>query len=327
MNGGVRFRDQYRKPVIYDECRYEGDLKDAWGNLTAREMVQRFWLGTLSGCYVGHGETYKHPQDILWWSKGGVLHGQSPKRIAVAEGLHGAGPGLPRAPAAGRRQGPLPARQARRVLPALLPGPAEPDADPRGRSPLQGRRRRPVGDDRHARGHGAGRASSPSRRRSRTSRYRFTPYGPGEKTAARGADSPPRSPRALPPLEVRFASSGGGKTRWDFGDGAASDEPNPVHVFEKPGLYSVTLTVTDAEGVERPVVRADRRGPEVRRPDRARRRPRGREAVAEAARHRAAVARTARSASPTGRPGAGCRPATGRWTTCAASARSRSWAG
>jgi hypothetical protein len=30
---------------------------------------------------VGHGETYKHPQDILWWSKGGVLHGQSPKRI------------------------------------------------------------------------------------------------------------------------------------------------------------------------------------------------------------------------------------------------------
>ena len=77
----MRFRDRYRKPVIYDECRYEGDLKDSWGNLTAREMVQRFWLGTLSGCYVGHGETYKHPKDILWWSKGGVLHGQSPKRI------------------------------------------------------------------------------------------------------------------------------------------------------------------------------------------------------------------------------------------------------
>jgi len=45
-------------------------------------MTQRFWLGTLSGCYVGHGETYKHPEDILWWSKGGVLHGESPDRIA-----------------------------------------------------------------------------------------------------------------------------------------------------------------------------------------------------------------------------------------------------
>jgi hypothetical protein len=44
-------------------------------------MTQRFWLGTLSGCYVGHGETYKHPQDILWWCKGGVLHGKSPRRI------------------------------------------------------------------------------------------------------------------------------------------------------------------------------------------------------------------------------------------------------
>jgi hypothetical protein len=81
MNGGVRFRNQYRKPVIYDECRYEGDIPQGWGNLTAREMTQRFWLGTLSGCYVGHGETYKHPEDLLWWAKGGVLRGESPKRI------------------------------------------------------------------------------------------------------------------------------------------------------------------------------------------------------------------------------------------------------
>ncbi|NLU40720.1 MAG: DUF5605 domain-containing protein, partial [Firmicutes bacterium] len=29
----------------------------------------------------GHGETYMHPEDILWWSKGGVLHGESPLRI------------------------------------------------------------------------------------------------------------------------------------------------------------------------------------------------------------------------------------------------------
>ncbi|MCL4180333.1 MAG: DUF5060 domain-containing protein, partial [Verrucomicrobia bacterium] len=36
MNGGVRFRNQYLKPVIYDECRYEGDIPQGWGNLTAR---------------------------------------------------------------------------------------------------------------------------------------------------------------------------------------------------------------------------------------------------------------------------------------------------
>jgi len=82
MAGGIRFRRQYQKPVIYDECRYEGDVPQGWGNLTAREMVQRFWLGTLGGCYVGHGETYKHPQDLLWWAKGGMLRGESPKRIA-----------------------------------------------------------------------------------------------------------------------------------------------------------------------------------------------------------------------------------------------------
>ncbi len=45
-------------------------------------MTHRFWLGTVLGGYVGHGETYLHPEDILWWSKGGVLRGQSPARIA-----------------------------------------------------------------------------------------------------------------------------------------------------------------------------------------------------------------------------------------------------
>ncbi len=75
------FRAQFGKPVIYDECKYEGDVPQGWGNLTPREMTQRFWLGTLGGCYVGHGETYLHPEDILWWSKGGALHGKSAGRI------------------------------------------------------------------------------------------------------------------------------------------------------------------------------------------------------------------------------------------------------
>jgi hypothetical protein len=74
--------EQYRKPVIYDECKYEGNIPQRWGNISAQEMVRRFWLGTVGGAYVGHGETYLDADNILWWSKGGVLHGQSASRIA-----------------------------------------------------------------------------------------------------------------------------------------------------------------------------------------------------------------------------------------------------
>ena len=30
MNGGVRYRAQYRKPVLYDECKYEGNIRQGW---------------------------------------------------------------------------------------------------------------------------------------------------------------------------------------------------------------------------------------------------------------------------------------------------------
>jgi hypothetical protein len=73
---------EWRKSVIYDECKYEGNIPSRWGNISAQEMVRRFWLGTVSGAYVGHGETYLDANDVIWWSKGGVLHGQSPARIA-----------------------------------------------------------------------------------------------------------------------------------------------------------------------------------------------------------------------------------------------------
>jgi hypothetical protein len=75
------WRGLYRKPVVIDECCYEGDIHQDWGNITAQEMVHRFWEGSCRGGYVGHGETYNHPEDVLWWSKGGVLHGKSPERI------------------------------------------------------------------------------------------------------------------------------------------------------------------------------------------------------------------------------------------------------
>ena len=86
------WRDQYKKPVVVDECRYEGDVPFHWGSITAEEMVRRFWETATRGAYCGHGETYLHPQDILWWSKGGVLHGQSPTRLAFLRRILEQGP-------------------------------------------------------------------------------------------------------------------------------------------------------------------------------------------------------------------------------------------
>jgi hypothetical protein len=75
-------RDVYHKPVIYDEVGYEGNLAQRWGRLTPEELVDKFWKAIVSGAYMTHGETYTHPQDIIWWAKGGVLRGKSPDRIA-----------------------------------------------------------------------------------------------------------------------------------------------------------------------------------------------------------------------------------------------------
>lgn len=75
-------RDAYKKPVIYDEVGYEGNLTQRWGCLKAEELVQKFWLAIVSGTYMTHGETFNHPQEIIWWAKGGRLYGQSPERIA-----------------------------------------------------------------------------------------------------------------------------------------------------------------------------------------------------------------------------------------------------
>jgi hypothetical protein len=90
----VLYRDVYRKPIVFDEVCYEGDIPMRWGNLSAEEMVHRFWQGAIGGTYVGHGETYLHPQDILWWAKGGVLYGDSPARIAFLRKILEQGPAL-----------------------------------------------------------------------------------------------------------------------------------------------------------------------------------------------------------------------------------------
>ncbi|GAA4877945.1 DUF5605 domain-containing protein [Paenibacillus vulneris] len=82
---------QYGKPVIIDDCEYEGNLDARWGSLTAEEMVLRIWEGNFRGGYVTHGETYVNDDvnedEVLWWSHGGRLRGESIPRIAFLRSL------------------------------------------------------------------------------------------------------------------------------------------------------------------------------------------------------------------------------------------------
>jgi hypothetical protein len=75
------WREQYGKPVVNDEPEYEGNIWPHWGNLSAEELTHRFWLTVMRGGYAGHGETYADPDDLIWWAKGGKLHGEAWKRI------------------------------------------------------------------------------------------------------------------------------------------------------------------------------------------------------------------------------------------------------
>lgn len=82
----IKWRNQYNKPLLFDEMRYEGDVSSSWGNMTAKEMSSYFWMAGLSGGYGTHGDTYKNDSDgeneVRWWGKGGTLMGGSPERIA-----------------------------------------------------------------------------------------------------------------------------------------------------------------------------------------------------------------------------------------------------
>ena len=50
------------------------------------------------------------------------------------------------------------------------------------------------------------------------------------------------------PIPVRFtdtSSEWAYDWHWDFGDGATSIEENPVHTFQNPGVYPVTLSINE----------------------------------------------------------------------------------
>jgi hypothetical protein len=75
------WRQEYGLPVIIDECGYEGNVEFGWGNLSAFELIHRFWSTVTRGGYCTHGETFFREDEVLWWAKGGRLYGESVSRI------------------------------------------------------------------------------------------------------------------------------------------------------------------------------------------------------------------------------------------------------
>jgi len=86
------YRDVYRKPVVYDEIKYEGDAKFRWADLSGPEMVHRFWCGTIGGTYVGHGDYFNTAGEDTWTSFGGKISGQSVPRLAFLRQILADGP-------------------------------------------------------------------------------------------------------------------------------------------------------------------------------------------------------------------------------------------
>ncbi|ESQ78909.1 DUF5605 domain-containing protein [Asticcacaulis sp. YBE204] len=89
------YRSVWKKPVIFDEVCYEGDIALRWGNLSGQEMVMRFWHGHIAGTYVGHSETYtpnKSGADGSWLGKGGTMLGTSTPRLAFLKKVMEDGP-------------------------------------------------------------------------------------------------------------------------------------------------------------------------------------------------------------------------------------------
>lgn len=52
-----------------------------------------------------------------------------------------------------------------------------------------------------------------------------------------------------------FAVAGITSYMWEFGDGQVSSRQNPVNIYQAPGVYTVSLTITDAAGVTEKVTK------------------------------------------------------------------------
>jgi hypothetical protein len=86
------YRDAFRKPVVFDEIKYEGDAKFRWADLDGFDMVHRFWAAMMGGTYVGHGDYFNTLDEDTWTSFGGKILGESVPRLAFLRKIVEAGP-------------------------------------------------------------------------------------------------------------------------------------------------------------------------------------------------------------------------------------------
>lgn len=89
-------RNIYKKPVIFDEVLYEGNMRNRWGSLSGEEMLHRMWQGLIAGTYVTHGECYQDsPTDYVrdFLAVGGEFQGEAWKRIKFMRSVLDAMPG------------------------------------------------------------------------------------------------------------------------------------------------------------------------------------------------------------------------------------------
>ncbi len=82
-----------KKPVVIDECCYEGNIPHRWGNISGREMVHRFWKGTVHGAYVGATATPSSTRRMCCGGpRAACLHGESAPRLAFLRRILEEGP-------------------------------------------------------------------------------------------------------------------------------------------------------------------------------------------------------------------------------------------
>jgi PKD repeat protein len=240
------YREKYGKPAVYDECRYEGNIPQGWGRITAEQMTRNFWMGSLAGCYVGHGETYKHPEDLLWWAKGGVLRGKSPARIQFMKDIieelpfHQMEPDFSNYPDVY-----IMSKESECYL-VYFAARESVALDLRGDRPYKvdgidtwGMKVLPTGSA------GPGMFTFAPPRQDYA--IRLTRYAPGERMRPEAKASADKT-EGVAPLTVEFSTPWKGKCRWDFGDNSVSGGRSPVHTFKEPGIYTVTLTIADEDG-------------------------------------------------------------------------------
>lgn len=240
------YRERYQKPVIYDECKYEGNIPQGWGNISAEEMTHHFWAGTMAGCYVGHGETYEHPEDLLWWSKGGVLRGESPERIAFLRTIVDEAPFTEMKPdfdfspgnhaMVKEKEYYLLFFENMRTQTLNLPGNTPYKVD--GIDPWE-MTVSPIGTA----SPGEFSFSAPKANYA----LRLTPYAHGEKLRPE-AKAQASVTEGSVPLRVTFSTPSTLNRQWDFGNGETSSAASVTRVYEDVGVHTAKLTVTDEDG-------------------------------------------------------------------------------